>query len=166
MILDCRIQLPRPHLHKVVSRILCQKSWIDVYRTTVQQDIVWESSSEAMAESEGEDSTITAGSRKRSTCWCHIKAVDVSSWCGLIESNVSARAWTRNLWSWYTPTKKVSLINWGRGMRWLTAWSNVMLHTVEAVGENLPLGESELDWAEGPVTKQNSDSQTQSHDLK
>ena len=29
--------------------------------------------------------------------------------------------------------------------RLLTAWSNVMLHVVEAVGENLPLGETELD---------------------
>ena len=35
----------------------------------------------------------------------------------------------------------------------LTAWSNVMLQVVEAEGENLPIGETELARADGPVTR-------------
>lgn len=34
----------------------------------------------------------------------------------------------------------------------LTAWSNVMLHCVEDVGVNLPIGDTELARAMGPVT--------------
>ena len=34
----------------------------------------------------------------------------------------------------------------------LTAWSNVTLHVVDAVGVNLPTGDTELDRADGPVT--------------
>ena len=34
----------------------------------------------------------------------------------------------------------------------LTFWSNVTLHVVDAVGVNLPTGDTELDRADGPVT--------------
>lgn len=65
--------------------------------TSIQQYIVWLSSSEAETESEGQSPTIAAWSWKSGSRWSHIKAVNISSGWSFVKPDVSARAWAGDL---------------------------------------------------------------------